>query len=147
MHSTLPSILGTKNMSKTKNKKNNIPAFIGMIIVISSYISIIYSAQCCKKFCVPEQQEPNMVYDFGKQFNEKKYWIETNERTGELQICSQRLGIYPEFYKSAKIYCYRAKQVPCPIGTSKNCVCWQSDSVILCQDTTTGDLNVIHTKA
>lgn len=118
------------------------------IWIIPCYaIQVLYGPQCCGEFCVPEQKRPITAYDFSKQFNEKRYWIETNERTGQLQICSQRLGIYSEFYKSAKIYCYPARQIPCPPGVPEHCICWAADSVILCQDTITGDVNIIHKKA
>lgn len=115
-----------------------------LFVSIGTYTTINFNQQCCGEFCPPQAPDPITVYDFSQQFNEKKYWLETNEQTGEAQICSQRLGIYPEFYRSAKIYCSPARQVPCPPGTPEHCTCWAADSIIFCYDNITGDVRVIH---
>lgn len=122
-----------------------------LLLVINASFCIMftinYTQECCGGFCTPAYPDPITAYDFERPFNEKKYWLEVNERTGQVQICAQRLGIYQEFYRSPKIFCYPARQVPCPPGVPEQCTCWAADSVIVCYDTLTGDVRVIHETA
>lgn len=76
---------------------------------------------------------PDFAYDFSKQFNEKRYWIEQNSRTGAWQICWQRLGIRSAFFETTTMFCFPAVEVAPPARAPEGTRCWRGDGVLLCQ--------------
>ena len=104
------------------------------VLIVCFTTHTLGAAQCYQGGCFEPEPLPATGYDFSQQFNEKRYWIESNVRTGAPQICYQRLGLYPEFYKSDKIRCFPAHAVARPDNAPDGAQCWKADNVIVCQD-------------
>jgi hypothetical protein len=105
---------------------------LSLLLFFSAHTLV--EAECYQGGCFEPEPLPVTGYDFSQQFNEKRYWIEANVRTGEPQMCYQRLGLYPEFYKSDKIRCFPARPVARPKNAPEGAQCWIADNVIVCQD-------------
>jgi hypothetical protein len=114
-----------------------------IIMLLSTILKL--QAQCYQGGCFEPEPLPVTGYDFSQQFNEKRYWIETNVRTGEPQICFQRMGLYPEFYLSADIRCFPAVSVERPQSAPESARCWLAEKVVVCQDGS-GRITVHHPK-
>ena len=84
--------------------------------------------------CLRPEPGPMLAYDLTQQFNEKRYWIEQNERTGAWQVCWQRLGLHPEFFDSTTMFCFPAKEITPPADFPTNSRCWRGNNVIFCQE-------------
>jgi hypothetical protein len=104
-----------------------------MFFTVQILPAICYN-QCYKEGCFEPTPLPATGYDFSQQFNEKRYWIESNIRTGKPQVCYQRLGLYPAFYQSDKIRCFPAQTTENPKNAPEGAHCWIADNVIVCQD-------------
>jgi hypothetical protein len=97
---------------------------------------------CNTEYCMQPRWVPYTVYDYTTVFNEKRYWLEINQITGEVQICYQRIDIYPEFFMTPNIHCYRATptEVPPQLGAVGNYRCWRSGKTTICRNDDTGEL-------
>lgn len=91
--------------------------------------------------CCPRVAPPRMAYDFSKQFNEKKVWVEW--RHGEPWICTQPVPLRHDlFYErdTKNIVCTRAHPVAEPQNGHKleGARCWRSKNAgkttIICQN-------------
>ncbi|HBY05788.1 MAG: hypothetical protein UV38_C0001G0016 [candidate division TM6 bacterium GW2011_GWE2_42_60] len=73
-------------------------------------------------------------------FQEKRIWLDF-DKEGRVLICSQRIMLYPDLYRSADIFCARAMHIPTKDveGAYPQALCWKAGDVVLCQ-TTEGDL-------
>lgn len=115
-------------------------------ICLIFFISHLSANRRCEGPCLRPLPGPDLAYDFSKPFNEKRYWVERNSRTGEWQISWQRLGINPEFFESTTIFSFPAQPTDIrPDGAPKNGRCWKGDGVIVCEDET-GHITVYHQK-
>lgn len=77
---------------------------------------------------------PQTVHDFSREFNEKRYWLEHDKASNKMYINSQRIGLYPEFYRSAHIYSVPGEKLTglTPIFEPKT-ECWFAEGAVLCK--------------
>lgn len=102
------------------------------------------SGVCYTGVCIQPRLVPYTIYDYSTLFNEKRYWLEINDTTGEVQICYQRIDVNHEYFMTPNIHCYRAHPVPTPSTMSipGPAHCWQADNIIVCKNDATGEMFV-----
>lgn len=94
--------------------------------------------RCYRRSCIEPLPQPTSILDVSEQFNEKRYWIEENERTGDMQICYKRILLYPDFYQSPDAICFPTKQIKkSSHELPENARCYYADGIkqglILCK--------------
>ncbi len=85
----------------------------------------------------PKEIEPRTYVD-RKPFNERIWWIDHSEQDGKI-ICSQRVGVFSEFYEEAPIDCTLGRRISAAqkaqlSGVDKNAKCLSDGHTILCEN-------------
>ena len=95
-------------MGKLKN--NVMPNFIALIVLFMLVLNVYTTYAKRQREMIFKGEETETVHDFDTEFDQKKYWLKKDHR-GDTLICSQRTGIYPQYYKHSQVRCYKAKKV------------------------------------
>lgn len=94
---------------------------------------------CQPSVCFKVVPPPPSIESF-KPFEEKRYWLEENVRTGEPQICWQRLFLRDNLYETETIRCFLAEQLQTTNAISEGLTCWYattgSHGIVLCSNDT-----------
>lgn len=107
----------------------------GCALVALTVIAIIFKntldAKCYQERCFA-RRAPVTVHDYTEIFNEKRYWLEINEDNGKTFICSQRLFLQPEFFRSPDMRCFPAQELQKSNAISNGKKCWYAEGIVLC---------------
>jgi len=117
-----------ERMSKLKN--NVMPNLIALMILFMLILNVYTTYAKRQKEMIFEQPEVEIVYDRSREFDQKKYWLQKNHG-GETMICSQRTGIYPQYYKHSEIRCHKAKKVT--ENREHSGECFYANGAMLCK--------------
>lgn len=85
----------------------------------------------------PKERQP-LVYLDRTPFNEKNWWIDTDNENKRI-ICSQRVGVFSEFYEQSPIECTLGRKISdiekiVLEHVNKHAECISDGQVILCQN-------------
>lgn len=111
-----------------------IPMFFLLFLLLRSF-GLHANMRCDLRY--PKEIEP-WTYVDQKPFNERIWWIDHSEQDGKL-ICSQRIGVFSEFYEEAPIDCTLGRrvnqaQMAALRGVDRNAECLSDGHTILCQN-------------
>lgn len=72
-------------------------------------------------------------------YDEKLFWLSSNQATGATSICFERLFLYPEFYEQPPALCARAQQldstnITIPHLSEKSYTCWYANKTVIVEN-------------